>query len=87
MERHIRELYDTVRSSSSKDRQSDWHNVEQRLKEQLPLRAVSCIQVASKLAMHYKVQIKCKAFQILQTFSYNVTGFDLINHFLSKIYN
>ena len=56
MERHIRELYNTVRSSSSKDRQSEWHNVEQRLKEQILLRAISCIQVSSKLSTHYKVR-------------------------------
>ena len=57
MESHIRELYETVRSSSSIDRQSEWHDVEQRLKEQMPLRAVSCIQVSSKLATHYKVEL------------------------------
>ena len=62
MGKHISELYETVRNSSGKDRQTDWNNVEQRVKEQLPLRAVTCIQVSSKLASHYKVSLRCLNF-------------------------
>ena len=55
MLKHIQEVYDAVRSSSSKDKQADWRSVESRLKEQFPLRASSCVQVASKMTSHYKV--------------------------------
>lgn len=79
MERHIRELYDTVRSSSSKDRQNDWLNVEQRLQEQIPLRAVSCIQVASKLATHYKVNSPSNCFKAFLKLIYIQILFSIFN--------
>ena len=57
MTKHISELYEIVKNSSSKEKQLDWGAVETRLKDQIPLRAASCIQLASKLVSHYKVII------------------------------
>ena len=53
---HITELHEIVKNSSSKEKQLDWGSVEDRIKDQIPLRAVTCIQLASKLVSHYKVR-------------------------------
>ncbi|XP_065054480.1 cyclin N-terminal domain-containing protein 1-like isoform X2 [Rhopilema esculentum] len=78
MGKHISELYETVRNSSGKDRRTDWNNVEQRVKEQLPLRAVTCIQVSSKLASHYKALSPSKAKRILASLGYHYTTASVI---------
>lgn len=53
--KHISELYEVVKTSSCKEKQLDWDAVATRIKDQLQLRAASCIQVASKLVSHYDV--------------------------------
>ena len=55
MTKHINELYEIVQRSSSKEKQLDWSSVESRITDQVPLRAVTCVQIASKLISNYKV--------------------------------
>ena len=52
---HIKELYTHVKDSRSNSSPIDWNEVETRLKHQIPLRAVSCVQLASKLNSHYNL--------------------------------
>ena len=54
MVKHVCDLYEVIRSSDV-NQQHDWNVVEERLKTQLPLRAVSCLQIASKMVSHCKV--------------------------------
>ena len=55
MTKHINELYEIVQRSSSKEKQLDCSSVESRITDQVPLRAVTCVQIASKLISNYKV--------------------------------
>ena len=52
---HITELYQHVQESSKTESPIQWEDVEGRLKHQIPLRAVSCVQLASKLSSHYGI--------------------------------
>ena len=52
---HIEELYTHVRNSSATESPLVWKDVEERLKHQITLRAVSCVQLASKLSSHYNL--------------------------------
>ena len=53
--KHTNELYEIVQRCSSKEKQLDWSPVESRITDQVPLRAVTCVQIASKLISSYKV--------------------------------
>ena len=55
MAKHVCDLYDLIRSNSETNLQRNWKEVENRIKTQLPLRVMSCVQLASKLTSHYKV--------------------------------
>ena len=61
---HVRELYTHVHESRDGSSPLQWPDVESRLRHQLPLRAVSCVQLASKLSSHYNIVSvgKAKAF-------------------------
>ena len=50
---HIGELYSHVLNSKRLDSPIAWCDVEERLKHQVILRVVSCVQLASKLSSHY----------------------------------
>lgn len=65
MLKHVNELYEIVVSSSSKEKQLDWSSVEARIIDQVPLRAVTCIQLASKLVSHYKALTPSKVKRFL----------------------
>ena len=53
--KHTNELYEIVQRCSSKEKQLDWSPVESRITDQVLLRAVTCVQIASKLISNYKV--------------------------------
>lgn len=57
MAKHVCGLYELIRSNSDTNQQRNWKEVENRVKTQLPLRVMSCVQLASKLTSHYKVGI------------------------------
>lgn len=65
MAKHVCSLYELIRSNSEENQRRDWNDVENRIKMQLPLRAVSCVQLASKLTSHYKV---CSPNELTQCF-------------------
>lgn len=56
MAKHVCSLYDLIRSNSDTNQQKNWKEVENRVKTQVPLRIMSCVQLASKLTSHYKVR-------------------------------
>lgn len=55
MVNHIKELHQHVTESEKGNSPIQWTDVESRLKHQIPLRAVSCVQLASKLSSHYSI--------------------------------
>lgn len=55
--KHIRSLYQFIQTSSAVDKLKDWNDVEARIKVQMPLRLLSCVQLASKLSSHRKVKV------------------------------
>lgn len=61
MVKHITELSAHVRNSLSTKSPIEWKDVETRVKNQVPLRAVSCAQLASKLSSHYTIVSLSKA--------------------------
>ena len=70
MERHISELYVHVQSTQGTSSPISWSEVETRLKHQVPLRAVSCVQLASKLSSHYSIVSIGKAKRFLTASGY-----------------
>ena len=54
MRAHVSSLLHHVHRSCKPDRDRNWEAVEERLKSQLPLRILSCVQLGSKLCSHYK---------------------------------
>lgn len=57
MLKHIQSLYQFIQTSSAVDKVKDWSEVESRLVVQMPLRLLSCVQLASKLSSHSKVNV------------------------------
>ena len=57
MIKHICSLYQFIQTSSAVDKLKDWNDVEARIKVQMPLRLLSCVQLASKLSSHRKVKV------------------------------
>ena len=55
MTTHITELREIVKCSSSAEKKLDWTSVESRIKDQVVLRAMTCVQIGSKVTSHYKV--------------------------------
>jgi hypothetical protein len=55
MTRHISELYEHVQSTVDTANPLNWEVVETRLQHQVTLRALGCLQLATKLSLHYKI--------------------------------
>ena len=55
MTQHVCELYEHVQLSQHTASPIKWETVENRLQHQITLRALTCLQLASKLSLHYKV--------------------------------
>ena len=55
MTKHIEELYIHVRSTQKTESPINWDTVEERLRHQVALRALTCVQLSSKLSLHYKI--------------------------------
>ena len=70
MENHIVELAEHVRGTQGSSSPISWSEVETRLKHQVPLRAVSCVQLASKLSSHYGIVSIGKAKRFLTACGY-----------------
>lgn len=65
MTTHIAELREIVKSSSSAEKKLDWSSVESRIKDQVVLRGMTCVQIASKVTSHYKVNFLMNFAKIL----------------------
>ena len=70
MQRHIVELREHVCGTQGTSSPISWSEVETRLKHQVPLRAVSCVQLASKLSSHYSIVSIGKAKRFLTASGY-----------------
>ena len=55
MSRHIVELMQHVQDTKKTDNPIEWGHVEERVKHQITLRAVTCAQLASKVSSHYTI--------------------------------
>ncbi|CAB4019759.1 Hypothetical predicted protein [Paramuricea clavata] len=64
MIKHIRSLYQFIQTSTAVDKLKDWNEVEARIKVQMPLRLLSCVQLASKLSSHRKQWGKTKILKV-----------------------
>ena len=74
MVKHIHGLYQIIQSSSAVDKLKNWNEVEARIKVQIPLRLLSCVQLASKLSSNSKVNVlytKTKDFILQQRSPYS----------------
>jgi len=57
MLKHVQDLHEHVKNSVSiKTRGREWRDIKKRVTNQIVLRVVSCIQIASKLTSHYRVR-------------------------------
>nr|XP_058944021.1 cyclin N-terminal domain-containing protein 1-like [Pocillopora verrucosa] len=73
MAKHVCDLYDLIRSNSETNLQRNWKEVENRIKTQLPLRVMSCVQLASKLTSHYKAITPSKGQRFLNSIGHCYT--------------
>lgn len=55
MTKHIVELYEHVQTTQESDSPLSWDAVEDRLRHQVSLRALTCVQLSSKMSLHYKI--------------------------------
>jgi len=55
MSKHVAELLLHVKETKNTENAIEWSHVEQRIKHQITLRAVTCAQVASKVCSHYRI--------------------------------
>jgi len=65
MSRHIVELIQHVRETQNTDNPIEWSLVEEKVKHQITLRAVTCVQLASKVSSHYTIVTVANAQQFL----------------------
>ncbi|XP_053378522.1 cyclin N-terminal domain-containing protein 1-like [Mercenaria mercenaria] len=66
MVQHVQDLHEhVVNTSGMKTRGKDWHEIQNRVRNQVVLRVVSCIQIASKLTSHYRILSPHKARRFL----------------------
>lgn len=73
MAKHVCDLYELIRSNSETNLQRNWKEVENRVKNQLPLRVMSCVQLASKLTSHYKAITPSKGQRFLNSIGHCYT--------------
>ncbi|XP_078361348.1 cyclin N-terminal domain-containing protein 1-like [Oculina patagonica] len=73
MAKHVCDLYELIRSNSETNLQKNWKEVENREKTQLPLRVMSCVQLASKLTSHYKAITPSKGQRFLNSIGHCYT--------------
>ena len=78
MERHIVELSEHVLSTQGTNSPINWSEVETRLKHQVPLRAISCVQLASKLSSHYGIVSIGKAKRFLTACGYRYAAASIV---------
>lgn len=67
MSRHVVELLQYVRETQKTDSPIEWSLVEEKVKHQITLRAVTCVQLASKVSSHYTIVSVGSAKQFLTT--------------------
>ncbi len=78
MLKHIIELYQHVQDSRGTDSPIQWSDVENRLKHQIVLRVVSCVQLASKLSSHYSIVSLSRARHFLTSCGYRYATASLV---------
>ncbi|XP_028396796.1 cyclin N-terminal domain-containing protein 1-like [Dendronephthya gigantea] len=74
MIKHIVGLYQFIQTSSGMDKQKDWNEVENRIKVQMPLRLLSCVQLASKLSSHCKALSASKVRRYLSSMNHHFSN-------------
>lgn len=66
MIQHVEDLYEHVANTGDvKTRGKEWNEIKKRVTNQVVLRVVSCIQIASKLTSHYRILSPNKAKRFL----------------------
>lgn len=78
MTKHIIELYLHVKKTQENDSPLNWDVVEGRLKHQVPLRALTCVQLASKLSLHYKIVGIAKASSFMSRCGFRYAATSLV---------
>ncbi|XP_052286387.1 cyclin N-terminal domain-containing protein 1-like isoform X2 [Dreissena polymorpha] len=67
MLQHVNDLHQHVlKSGNLKTRDKDWLDIKKRVSNQVVLRIITCIQIASKLTSHYRVLSPHRARRFLQ---------------------
>ncbi|CAH1775233.1 unnamed protein product [Owenia fusiformis] len=74
MSKHIEDLWDYVVNMESEKREKEWQAIQERIRNQMTLRMVSCIQLCSKLTSHAKVITCTKARLVLQNIGHKFSA-------------
>ena len=78
MSKHVVELYQHVLSTRNTASPIDWQTVEGRLIHQVSLRALTSVQLASKLCLHYKIIGISKAQKFLRDSGFRYNSHSLV---------
>ncbi|KAL3862449.1 hypothetical protein ACJMK2_008413 [Sinanodonta woodiana] len=73
MLKHVKELYSYVLTSKNRNKNKSWMDIKARVHNQVFLRVISCIQIASKVTSHYRILSTGRARKILKDAGHNYT--------------
>lgn len=76
---HVVEVYEHVQTTQDKESPISWEAVEDRLKYQVTLRALTCVQLSSKMSLHYKIVGVAKAKSFMTRCGYRFAAASLVH--------
>ena len=79
MYQHVVEVYEHVQTTKDKESPISWEAVEERLKYQVTLRALTCVQLSSKMSLHYKIVGVAKAKSFMTRCGYRFAAASLVH--------
>ncbi|XP_014665746.1 PREDICTED: cyclin N-terminal domain-containing protein 1-like [Priapulus caudatus] len=79
MYEHVKQLYSNVKVRDSSCKRKDWEEILDKLRHQVPLRALSCLQLASKMSSHYNILTPRKIRTLLKDVGHDYSLAGILN--------
>ncbi|NXT78664.1 CNTD1 protein, partial [Zapornia atra] len=86
MIRQVEEMHESSKENVEQGRgSSSWSSLKHQIYDTFVLRLVSCVQLASKLSLHYNIVNSDRAVRFLQSLKYSYTKQDLLESELAVL--
>ncbi|NXG07047.1 CNTD1 protein, partial [Sakesphorus luctuosus] len=85
MLKQVEQLWESSRGGSAQAQGSSWRSVKDQVVNTFVLRLVSCVQLASKLSLHYCRVTSDRALKFLQSLKYSYSKQDLLESELTVL--